>query len=387
VDGCTAGIVIKAQDWPKRSVVEPVAENVVRGPRQGFTEEMGANISLLRRKIKSTKLKTKYLEIGKQTSTSVAVVFVEGLAAPNLVAEVFRRLETIQIDGVLESAYIEELIRDSPNSPLPTIGSTERPDTVAARLLEGRVAIVVDGTPFVLTVPSLFIEGFQASEDYYSRPYFASFVRFIRFIAFTITLLAPGLYVALESFQPELVPTPLLLTMAAAVEGTPFPAVVEALLMVVIFELLREGGIRLPVTIGPALSIVGALIIGDAAVKAGLIGAPMVIVIAITAVSSFLVVSHTDAVTLLRFALVIMAGFLGIYGIGVGLIAILFHLCSLRSFGLTYLSPIDPISWSHLKDTFIRAPMRFLVIRKPVIREIDPERASFRLDLKKPQND
>ena len=387
LDGSNSFLDIDAKGWQTRAIEEPKIDQTVRGPREGFTETLRINTSMLRRKIHNPNLVIEQMVLGKRTRTLICLAYVSGVAPPALVEEVKRRLNLIKIDDILESGYIEEFIEDAPCSPFATVGNSEKPDRVAARILEGRVAILVDGTPFALTVPSLFIEGFQAAEDYYSRPFYASLIRFIRFIAFLITLLAPGLYVALESFQPELVPTPLLLTMAAAVEGTPFPAVVEALLMVVIFELLREGGIRLPVTIGPALSIVGALIIGDAAVKAGLIGAPMVIVIAITAVSSFLVVSHTDAVTLLRFALVIMAGFLGIYGIGVGLIAILFHLCSLRSFGLTYLSPIDPISWSHLKDTFIRAPMRFLVIRKPVIREIDPERASFRLDLKKPQND
>ena len=383
LDDSDSFLDINAKGWETRAIEEPKVEQTVRGPREGFTETLRINTAMLRRKIHNPNLIFEQMVLGKRTHTLVCLAYVNGVAPPALVEEVKRRLNLITIDDILESGYIEEFIEDAPYSPFATVGNSEKPDRVASRILEGRVAILVDGTPFVLTVPSLFIEGFQASEDYYSRPYFASFVRFIRFIAFTITLIAPGLYVALESFQPELIPTPLLLTMAAAVEGTPFPAAVEALLMGTIFELLREGGIRLPATIGPALSIVGALIIGDAAVKAGLVGAPMVIVVAITAVSSFLVIPHTDAVTLLRFGLIIMAGFLGIYGLGIGLIAILFHLCSLRSFGLTYLSPIDPISWSHLKDTFIRAPLRFLVVRIPVIREIDPERSSFRLDLKK----
>lgn len=342
---------------------------------------------MLRRKIHNPNLVFEQMIIGKRTHTLVCLAYVQGVAPPDLVQEVRRRLKLITINDILESGYIEELIEDAPFSPFVTVGNSEKPDRVAARILEGRVAVLVDGTPFALTVPYLFIEGFHAAEDYYSRPYFASLVRLVRFIAYGLTLLAPGVYVALESFHPEHIPTPLVITMASAVEGTPFPAVVEALIMVTVFELLREGGIRLPAAIGPALSIVGALIIGDAAVKAGLIGAPMVIVVAITALSSFLVVPHTDAVTLLRFGLIIMAGFLGIYGVGVGLIAILIHLCSLRSFGLSYLSPIVPISWPQLKDTFIRAPLRSLVNRRPAIRVLDPERESFRLDFKSPEND
>lgn len=387
LDGSGSFLVIDAKGWQTRGIEEPRVEQTVRGPREGFTETLRTNTSMLRRKIHNPNLVFEQMVIGKRTHTLVCLAYVKGVAPPALVEEVKRRLNLITIDDILESGYIEELIEDSPFSPFATVGNSEKPDRVAARILEGRVAILVDGTPFVLTVPSLFIEGFQAAEDYYSRPYYASFVRLTRFIGFAITLLAPGIYVALESFHPELLPTPLVITMASAVEGTPFPAVVEALLMITIFELLREGGIRLPATIGPALSIVGALIIGDAAVKAGLIGAPMVIVVSITALSSFLVVPHTDAITLLRFGLTIMAGFLGIYGVGVGLIAILVHLCSLRSFGLSYLAPVVPLSWPQLKDAFIRAPLRSLINRRPAIRALDPERESFRLDLKKPNND
>lgn len=387
LDGSDSFLVIDAKGWQTRAIQEPKVEQTVRGPREGFTETLRTNTAMLRRKIRNPNLVFEQMVIGKRTHTLVSLAYVKGVAPPDLVEEVRRRLKLITIDDILESGYIEELIEDAPFSPFVTVGNSEKPDRVAARILEGRVAILVDETPFALTVPYLFIEGFQAAEDYYSRPYFASLVRLVRFIAFSLTLLAPAVYVALESFHPELIPTPLVITMASAVEGTPFPAVVEALLMVTVFELLREGGIRLPAAIGPALSIVGALIIGDAAVKAGLIGAPMVIVVAITALSSFLVVPHTDAVTVLRFSLIIAAGFLGIYGVGVGLIAILIHLCSLRSFGLSYLSPIVPISWPQLKDTFIRSPLRSLVNRRPAIRALDPERESFRLDFKKRNND
>ncbi len=387
LEGSDHCLEINAKGWKTRAINEPKVEQTVRGPREGFTETLCTNMAMLRRKIQSPNLVFEQMVLGKRTHTLVCLAYVNGTAPPALVEEVKRRLTLIKTDDILESGYIEQFIEDAHYSPFATVGNSEKPDRVAARMLEGRVAILVDGTPFVLTVPSLFIEGFQASEDYYSRPYYASFVRIIRFISFGITLLAPGIYVALESFHPELIPTPLVLTMASAVEGTPFPAAVEALLMITVFELLREGGIRLPATIGPALSIVGALIIGDAAVNAGLIGAPMVIVVAITAVSSFLVMSHTDAVTLLRFGLTIMAGLLGIYGLGVGIIALLFHLCSLRSFGVTYLSPIAPISWAHIRDSLIRAPLSLLSIRRPVIPELDPERESFRLDQDKLSRD
>lgn len=385
LDGSSSFLDIDTKGWNTRSLEEPKIEQVVRGPREGFTETLRTNTSLLRRKIQNPNLVIEQMVLGKQTHTLICLAYLDGVAPPALVGEVKRRLKLIKVDSILESGYIEQYIEDAPYSPFATVGNSEKPDRVAARILEGRVAILVDGTPFVLTVPMLFIEGFQAAEDYYSRPYYASFIRIIRFIAFMITMFAPALYVALESYHPELIPTALLLTMAAAVEGTPFPAVVEALMMGIIFELLREGGVRLPTPIGPALSIVGALIIGDAAVKAGLVGSPMVIVIAITAVSSFLVVTHTDAVTLLRFILVVMAGILGLYGIGITIIGILIHLCAIRSFGLPYLSPMAPLSWSHLKDSYIRAPLKALVHRRSIISELDPERQSFRLDLNQPE--
>lgn len=363
VDGCTAGIVIQAQGWPKRSVAEPVAENVVRGPRQGFTEEIGSNISLVRRKIKTTKLKTKYLEIGVQTRTSVAVVFVDGLAAPSLVAEVFRRLEALRIDGVLESAYIEELIRDSPNSLLPTIGSTERPDIVAARLLEGRVAILVDGTPFVLTVPFLFLEAFQANEDYYKSWLSGSFDRLLRYLCFFLTVFTPALYISLINYHPQLIPTELILSISSARANVPFPSVVEAAAMTLMFEILREGGIRLPQPVGQAISIVGAVVLGDAAVSANLVSAPMIIIVGITAVSGFVVPRLQDSAVLLRMIFLLLAAILGLYGILFATIGLVIQLASMESFGVPYLSSLTSFSVQDSKDTLVRAPQSSMIKR------------------------
>lgn len=381
VDGITVALDIDTKGWDMRSIEEPKIEQSVRGPREGFTETLRSNTALLRRKIQNPDFIMEHMVIGNKAHTLVCLAYLKGLAHPALLEEIKRRLKLINTDAILESGYIEEFIEDAPYSPFATIGNSEKPDRVAARILEGRVALLVDGTPFVLTMPMLFLEGFQAAEDYYSRPYYASFIRILRFLAFFVTLLAPALYVALESFSPELVPTSLLITMAAASEGTPFPAMLETIIMGVIFEILREGGIRLPTPIGPALSIVGALIIGDAAVSAGLIGAPLVIVIAITAVSSFMVITHTDAVTLLRFILVILAGAMGFFGIGIGILGILIHLCALRSFGIPYLAPLPTMSWDSLRDSIIRAPL------KPLkdwmnISDLDPERQAFRLDIK-----
>jgi spore germination protein KA len=252
--------------------------------------------------------------------------------------------------------------------------------------MEGRAAIIVDGTPIVLTVPMLFIESFQSPEDYYSRPYYASMVRSLRFLAFLISILGPAIYVALASYHHELIPTQLVVTMAAASEGTPFPALVEAVGMGIVFEILREAGIRLPRPVGQAISIVGALVIGDAAVSAGLIGAPMVIVVAITAISSFVVPPHSDSGSILRITFAIMAGVLGAFGIIIGLLGILIYLASLRSFGVPYLSPLTPLSIADLKDTFIRFPLWAMFKRPKALNALDRERQAFRLKPKPPSD-
>lgn len=364
MDGEAKALTVSLRDWKARGIEEPLTESVVRGPREGFTETLRFNTSLLRRKIKSPDLRFETITIGERTKTDVCIAYIEGLAKPELIEEIKLRFSKIKIDAVLESGYIEQFIEDAPYSIFSTVGNSERPDNVAGKLLEGRAAILVDGTPFALTVPCLFIESFQSTEDYYSRPYFASMIRFLRFIAFFISILAPALYVALSTFHQELIPTPLLLSMAAAHEGVPFPAVVEAFIMLLFFEILREAGVRLPRPVGQAVSIVGALVIGEAAVSAGLIGAPMVIVVAVTAVSGFTIPSQTDSSTIIRFLLLILAGFMGGVGVAVGLIAMLIHMATLKSFGTPYLMPITPIDKNGLRDAFIRAPL-WKMIKRP----------------------
>ncbi|TGE34605.1 spore germination protein [Desulfosporosinus sp. Sb-LF] len=379
VDGCLEALEIMTASWNSRSVGEPKTESVVRGPREGFTEKILTNTTLIRRKIKNPDLIMESMKIGQRTKTSVCIVYIKGIANPLLIEEIKRRLIDIKTDSILESGYIEQFIEDAPFSIFSTVANSEKPDTVAAKMLEGRAAILVDGTPFVLTVPMLFIESFQSAEDYYSRPYFASLIRMIRFLSYMISILAPATYVALTTFHQELLPTPLLFSMAAAQEGVPFPAVVEAITMGIIFEILREAGVRLPRPVGQAVSIVGALVIGQSAVTAGLIGAPMVIVVALTAVASFVVPAQTDSGGILRIIFTILAGFIGGFGIMIGLIGVYIHLASLRSFGTPYLSPIAPLIVRDLKDTFVRAPLWTMLTRPRTIGWHDPKRQEFRL--------
>lgn len=356
IEGVDSALLASIRGWEARGVEEPKTESVVRGPREGFVESLSTNTALLRRKIKNSQLKFERMTIGKQTKTVICIAYIEGIANSKTVQEVKDRLSRIEADAVLESGYIEEFIEDAPYSLFPTVGNSEKPDIVSAKLLEGRIAVLTDGTPFVLTVPYLFIEAFQNSEDYYSRPYLATFIRWLRWLAFFISTFVPALYVAVTTFHPELLPTSLLISIASAEEGSPFPTIVEAILMQVAYEILREAGLRLPKAVGQAVSIVGALVIGEAAVSAGLVGAPMVVVVALTGISSFVVPALTDVTTVTRFVLLILAGIAGFYGVMLGFVGFITHQLSLRSYGVPYMSPLVPLNVPGLKDVLIRAP-------------------------------
>lgn len=358
IDGYTKAFVASTRGWEARDVSEPNAQTVVRGPKDSFTESLRTNTSLIRRRIKDNNLWIETKQIGKRTKTDVAIVYINGVASKKIIEEVRKRLNKIDIDGILESGYIEELIQDETYSPFPTIYNTERPDTVAAALLEGRIAIIVDGTPFILLVPALFVQFFQSAEDYYQRYDISTLVRMLRFVSFFIALLTPSLYIALTTFHQEMIPTPLLINIAAQREGVPFPAFVEALLMEFAFEILREAGIRMPRAVGAAISIVGALVLGEAAVQAGIVSPVMVIVVSITAISSFVSPTFNMAISvrILRFLFMILAATFGLYGITVGFIAMILHLCSLRSFGIPYMNPLTPFNWENQKDVIVRFP-------------------------------
>ncbi|MFK2826914.1 spore germination protein [Bacillus sp. B190/17] len=344
--------------WEKRSIEEPEAEAVVRGPREGFTESLQVSTSQLRRIIKSPALKIQSVKIGNYTRTTVALAYIEGIADQTLIEETANRLKRIEIDGILESSYIEEMIEDNPYSPFPQILSTERPDVACANLLEGRVVILVEGTPFTLIAPVTFFSLMQVQEDYYQRFLISTLIRWLRYLFLAVALFLPSLYVAVTTFHQEMVPSALLLSIAASRETVPFPAIIEVLLMEITFEALREAGVRLPKQVGAAVSIVGALVIGQAAVQAGLVSAPMVIVVAITGIASFMIPDYIAGITIrmLRFPFIFLAGTLGLLGVTMGLIAIVIHLCSLRSFGEPYLAPLAPLKVRELKDVLWRAP-------------------------------
>ncbi|MBD2870480.1 spore germination protein [Paenibacillus arenilitoris] len=358
LDGFATAIAADTGGREKRGVEEPSSQTVVRGPKEGFTESVRTNTALIRAKIKSADLRMEYKLIGKRTRTTVVVVYMKGIADEQMIRDVSRRLDLIDTDSILESGYIEEFILGKTFTPFPLIQNTERPDAVAAGLLEGQFAIIVDGTPFVLLAPVTFVKFFQSSEDYYQRYDIASFLRLIRMSSFLVSMLFPSLYIAITTFHQEMLPTSLLISLAAQREGVPFPALIEAMIMELTFEILREAGVRMPRIIGSAISIVGALVLGQSAVQAGLVSAAMVIVVSFTAIASFVIpsVNMGSAARLIRFGMMFLAGSFGLFGIMAGLMVILAHMSGLRSFGVPYLTPLSPLVPGNLKDVFIRVP-------------------------------
>lgn len=356
--GIDKAISVNMMTDEKRSVTEPTTQTVIRGPKDGFIESLATNVSLIRRRIRNENLRFEEFTIGKDTNTTVYMGYMQGIANDKIVQEVRSRLKKINVSAIFESGNIEELIVDKTYTFFPLALNTERPDSVAANLLEGKIAIMIDGTPFSLMVPAVFVNFFEISEDYYQPFFLGSFIRFIRYLSFMIALLTPSLYVGLLTYHQELLPTPLLLSILAQREGVPFPSVVEVMLMEITFEILREAGVRMPKAVGQMVSIVGALVIGQAAAEAGIISNIMIIVVAITAIANFVspVYSFAAASRVLRFLFIIFASVLGLYGVLLVLILMVAHLSSLRSFGVPYLSPIAPFSFKEQGDVFIRAP-------------------------------
>lgn len=369
LDGIAKALAISTDGGEVRSIQEPTSEVSIRGPKDSFTESLITNTALIRRRIKNPNLWVEKLEIGKVTKTEIAVIYIKGIANDKIVQEVKERLQRIDYGQVLDSGTVEQFIEDQTYTPFPTVYHTERPDVVSANLAEGRVAIVCDGSPFVLTVPALFVEFFQVADDYYARFDISVAIRLLRVIVFFISLIAPATYVAITTFHHEMVPTVLLLSIAAQREAVPFPAFLEAFLMELVFEILREAGIRLPRSIGQTVSIVGALVIGQAAVEANLVSPAMVIVVSITGIASFATPSYSVAISarLIRFAIMILAAFIGFYGIVVSLMFMLLHLNSLRSFGVPYMEPLSPMIFSELGDSIVRMPIRTLKMRPKLI--------------------
>ncbi len=356
VEGGAGALILETKSFQVRSISEPDNERNLTGPREGFTEPLMQNLSLLRRRARTQDLKMRFLSLGQRTKTKICVCYMEGIAKPEILKELYSRMDKIDIDGILDANYVAELIKDNPWTPFRTVGFTERPDVVIAKLLEGRVALLVDGSPQALTLPYLFIENFQSSEDYYTNFFYASFGRFLRIIGFFLTIMVPGLYIAIVAFHHEMIPLALFISVAVEQKSVPLPAAFETLFLILVFDILKEAGARMPSNIGQALSIVGALVIGQAAVAASLVSAPMIIVIALSGITGLLIPTLNAPAIYLRLFLLALSSMFGFFGLFLGLSGILIYLLNLRSFGVPELILSRRFSLRNMQDSLVRLP-------------------------------
>ena len=360
LDGYDKVLIVNARGWPDRGISDPDTEGVIRGAKEGFTETLRTNTALLRRKCKDPNMVIRTIQLGRRSKTDVAYIYIKGITDPDLITELEERLSKVDIDQIFSSGHLEQLIEDSSNSPFPQMQATERPDKTVANLMEGRIAILTDNSPFALLIPATFAQFFQSPEDYSERWITSSFIRALRWIASFLAVFTPAVYIALVSFHSGLIPVRLALSISATRSGVPFPSIVEAIMMETTIELLRESGARLPKPIGQTIGIVGGLIIGEAAVNAGLTSPTMVIVVSLTAIASFVIPTYSAAISLrtMRFPLMILAGTLGLYGVMIGFITINIQLISMKSFGMSYMAPQSPLILEDLKDFVIRGPAK-----------------------------
>ncbi|SFB51340.1 spore germination protein KA [Cohnella sp. OV330] len=358
IDGQATGVLFPFQQKAMRSVSAGENEKTIRGPKESFVEDIWTNLSLVRQRVKSDKLVVEEFVIGSESRTTVLLLYMKGSCDEELVREVQKKLKEIRTNRLPGSSFLEEALDDRLASPFPKMLNTERPDVLASSLFEGRIALLTDGSPSNLIAPATLLSFMQSAEDYYQRYFYSSWVRILRYAFFGLSLVLPSAYVAITTFHPEMMPYNLLISVASSRDIVPFPAIVEALIMEVTFEVMREAGQRIPSAIGQTISIVGAIVIGDAAVTAGIVSAPMVIIVALTGISSFIVphFSLTLTVRFLRFMLLFTSAIFGLLGLIVGVFFVYIHLLSLDSFGTPYLSPFIPYKAERMKDAAGRFP-------------------------------
>ncbi|KQL44990.1 spore gernimation protein GerK [Brevibacillus choshinensis] len=352
-------LCISAKSSFIRTTVEPRNEKVVRGAHDGFIENLNVNVHLVRNMIENRQLTVTYYTVGKETQTRVALLYMNDLANRQVVQEMEKRIQSIHADSILGTNFIEEYVEDSPFSPFPQLLSTERPDRVTANLMEGRVALLASGAPTALIFPVTFFAFYQSPDDYNSRWFAGTFFRIIRLISFFIAISLPAIYIATVAFRFEILPSNMIIAIKQSIDKVPYPPLVEAFIMEITIELIREAGIRLPSPLGQTIGVIGGIVIGQAVVQANLVSNIMVIVVAITAIAAYVVPSNEmgTAVRLLRFGFMISAATIGLLGIVLSFTLLLIHLCALESFGTPYLAPLSTVKWRNLKDTFVRFPM------------------------------
>ncbi len=364
IDGINEVLILNTKLTEKRAIMEPDSEKILAGPREGFTELLLTNISLIRRKLRTNQLKFRYLEIGDISHTKACICYIDNVVNREVLNEFKKRLKKIKIDGVLDTEYVTELTKNNKISPFRTTGFSERPDVIVARLLEGRIAFLLDGTPDVLTIPYLFAENFQSSEDYYYNYYYASFSRLLRILGFLLTISIPALFISVGVYHKEMLPTPLFINFAIERSSAPLPAAAELFVMLIIFDLLKETGARMPSKVGEALSIVGVIVIGQAAVEARLVAAPTIIIVALTGITSLVVPKLNASIIFARFFLLFLASSLGLYGFIIGFTLLLIHILNLKSFNVPQIDLTGNFKFQNIKDIFFRSPM-WKMIKRP----------------------
>lgn len=356
-------LIIALTDFSKRSITEPPNASVVRGPREGFIEEIETNISMIRRRLKTPSLCIKRTKVGKRTHTKIALLYLNDVVNPNVVKALEKRINNIDIDGIVDSYYLEELLESGGEKFFKRLGNTEKPDVVTSRILEGRVAIIVDGSPIVLTAPFLLFEDMQSPGDYYDIPARASFVRNVRFVGLLFAILLPGMYVALQSYHYRVLPINFLITLLSSIEGISFPPILEILFVLFLFEILNEASVRMPKQLGMAMSIIGALVLGDTAVQAGIITPPSIVVVAISGISLYIIPNQASEASLLRTLFTVIGGITGFYGIFLGFIVLTSYLVSIQSYRAPYMAPYAPSVATDKKDGFIKKPLSQMIYR------------------------
>jgi len=376
IEGFDRGILADAKEFSGRSITEPTMEPSVKGPKEALVENLKDNLSLLRKRLKDPNLTIEPFKTGKRSKGDLVVVYIKGIANQNIVNEVKKRLQTLNTDDGVTYAQVQQLLSDYPNSIFPMVQVTERPDKIIAGILEGRVSIILDGSSNAMIVPVSLPILMQSIDDYYEKWIIASVIRMLRYLCFFISALLPSLYIAITSFHPGILPTNIALSIAGTRTGVPFPAFVEAFLMIITLEILQEAGIRLPRVVGQTVSIVGGLVIGQAAVEAGIISPIMLIVVSITAISSYALSDYSLALVtrIIRLPFMIAGTLFGLVGTSILLLVLLGYVASLESFGVGYLEPISPYNLRDWKDTLITGSQKWFTRRPAFLKPEDPKR-------------
>lgn len=339
-----------------RSVSVPEVQKSIYGPSDAFTENIQINLGLLKRRIKSSHLKSEDLNMGRKTNTKVQILYFDDITDMNIVSMIKEKLDQLDIDGIIDAGNVANILSEDENTPFPTISQSERPDVIATALLEGKVCIMVDTSPFVLILPSFFADFINPVVDNYNRNVNVNFLKILRFASFFFTMILPGFYIALVNYNMETIPTSLLVNFAAQNDGVPFPTIIEAIVMIIVCEILRESDLRFPSSYGSAISILGALVLGEAAVSAGIVSPIMIIIIAFTFITSliFTELEVINAIRYFRFIFLVLAAMYGLYGIALALIFFLIHITSVKSAGKPYYYPIVPFDFTYIKKTLFK---------------------------------